>query len=137
MTFYTQYNRPPTVGETNSGEQKTDTIYIPMSDLIRDFVAAGGRLQRAREEYYHDKYGRDEMEDFTPLANGADPTEAAEYVEAVSTHLEEVETQIAAEAEAASNGNAESAATTSAGQSSTEAQGNASAEGVANLQGGT
>ena len=81
--------KPKRFGEINTGDVITDVIHIPMNDLIADFIQAGGRLERAREEYYHDRYGKDDMSDFTPLRPGADPVEADIYMESVETIIKD------------------------------------------------
>lgn len=125
---------PATKGEVNSGELITDEVHIPLPDLVADFIQAGARLQRQREEYYHDKYGKDEMEDFVPMPPSADPTEAQVFMESVSARLQAKASKIEEEQHARDVARAEAEAARSA---PVNGQGESGAEGTPNLQGGT
>lgn len=87
-TIYTQYSRPKKKPEINSGELITDEVHIPISDLVRDFIKNGERLQAERAKYYHDRFGKDEMKDFVPPNVNADPVLMDNYIKAAADHLE-------------------------------------------------
>lgn len=88
--------RPIRSGEKNSGEQITDEVFIPIPDLIKDYVQNGEHLARAREEYYHSKFApkEDDLSEFEPISMSADIVEALNYAEDVATHLQKKEAQI-------------------------------------------
>lgn len=78
--------KPKRTPEKNSGDVKVDQVHIPISDLVRDFVASGQIYAQNRAQMYHDRYGKDSMESFKPINPGADPTEFEEYANEVSDH---------------------------------------------------
>lgn len=59
--FYTEYIRPKSDAEINSGEKKVETAgYIPAEIQIEDMIMAGQRLNQARAERFDFPDGRDD-----------------------------------------------------------------------------
>ncbi|UIW10391.1 hypothetical protein [Flyfo microvirus Tbat2_163] len=61
--FIHKYNFVPPVGEQNSGEIITDsTGHMSISAQVQSFLVAGQMLSTARDLYYEDDTGNDDLE---------------------------------------------------------------------------
>lgn len=89
----------PSIGETNSGEQVTETAgYIPKNLQIRQMMLAGEHLQEIREELYDFKPGEEVPEGYidptrSPNFDWADADKLLAIVRHNARRLAEYESQ--------------------------------------------